>query len=61
MRAQIPYQRVLQGTKEVAQHYYIEMSSLSPAKMRPSGMQPEEQAGARKDVPLLEKDKVEEC
>lgn len=28
---------------------------------RPSGMQPEEQAGARKDVPLLEKDKVEEC
>lgn len=40
MRAQIPYQRVLQGTKEVAQHYYIEMSSLSPAKMRPSEMQP---------------------
>lgn len=39
MRAQIPYQRVLQGTKEIAQHY-TEMSSLSPAKMRPSEMQP---------------------
>jgi len=28
---------------------------------RPSGTRPEEQAGARKDVLLLEKEKVEEC